>query len=63
MTANNEPPKKRYKPQPDKDSQIVKASNNNKMIIEAPLLKDFTKEFGIPASQFVWGPRETTPEE
>ncbi|KAK2679337.1 hypothetical protein RAB80_004518 [Fusarium oxysporum f. sp. vasinfectum] len=63
MTANNEPPKKRYKPQPDKDSQIVKASNNNKMTIEAPLLKDFTKEFGIPTSQFVWGPRETTPEE
>ncbi|EWZ97909.1 hypothetical protein NW765_003903 [Fusarium oxysporum] len=62
MTANNEPPKKRYKPQPDKDSQVVKASNN-KMIIEAPLLKDFTKEFGTPASQFVWGPRETTPEE
>ncbi|KAF5647720.1 hypothetical protein F25303_5125 [Fusarium sp. NRRL 25303] len=63
MAANNEPPKKRHKPQPDRDSQIVKASNNNKVIIEAPLLTDFTKKYGIPISQFVWGPREATPEE
>ncbi|RBR14075.1 hypothetical protein FVER53590_08000 [Fusarium verticillioides] len=63
MAARSEPPKKRFKPQPNRDSQPVKASNNNKVIIEAPLLKDFTKEYGIPVSQFVWGPREATPEE
>ncbi|KAF5671177.1 hypothetical protein FCIRC_8768 [Fusarium circinatum] len=64
MAAKNEPPKKRYKPQPDRDSQLVKASNNNnKLIVEAPLLRDFTKKYGIPMSQFIWGPREATPEE
>ncbi|KAF5631271.1 hypothetical protein F52700_6976 [Fusarium sp. NRRL 52700] len=62
MAAKNEPPKKRFKPQPDKDSQLVKASNN-KAIIEAPLLKDFTKKYGIPVNQFIWGPHKATPEE
>jgi hypothetical protein len=33
------------------------------MNIEAPVLKDFTKDFGIPTSQFVWGPRQASPEE
>ncbi|KAF5710438.1 hypothetical protein FMUND_9530 [Fusarium mundagurra] len=62
MAARNEPPKKRFKPQSNRDSQLVKASNN-KVMVEAPLLKDFTKEYGILMSQFVWGPREPTPEE
>ncbi|KAF4970091.1 hypothetical protein FSARC_2792 [Fusarium sarcochroum] len=31
--------------------------------VEAPLLKDFKKPYGIPKGQFAWGPREPSPEE
>ncbi|KAF4338194.1 hypothetical protein FBEOM_7936 [Fusarium beomiforme] len=48
IVASNERPKKRYKPQPDKGSQMIKTSNGNKMKIEVPLLKDFTQAYGIP---------------
>ncbi|CAF3461978.1 hypothetical protein SNK05_008564 [Fusarium graminearum] len=34
-----------------------------KIRVEAPLLKDFTKEYGIPTAQFAWGPRPESPAE
>ncbi|KAM0558546.1 hypothetical protein ACHAPJ_004741 [Fusarium lateritium] len=45
--------KKRQKSQPSQSRQKV----------EAPLLKDFKKPYGIPKGQFAWGPREPSPEE
>ncbi|KAL4726092.1 hypothetical protein ACLX1H_006769 [Fusarium chlamydosporum] len=34
-----------------------------KIKLEAPRLEDFTKKYGIPKSQFAWGPREESPSE
>ncbi|RGP62174.1 hypothetical protein FSPOR_9483 [Fusarium sporotrichioides] len=31
--------------------------------LEAPLLKDFTKEYGLPKTQFAWGARPKSPSE
>jgi hypothetical protein len=42
--------------------QEIESPNNPKTKIEAPLLKDFTKEYGIPKTQFAWGSREPSPE-
>ncbi|KAF4451996.1 hypothetical protein F53441_5069 [Fusarium austroafricanum] len=62
--TNDGRPKKRRKPQPSKGSQRVETSDGTKTKIEAPLLKDFTEENGIPMGQFNWGPRrQETPEE
>ncbi|KAM0243154.1 hypothetical protein ACHAP5_006873 [Fusarium lateritium] len=43
--------------------QKAESSNDTKTKIEAPLLKDFTKEYGIPKTQFAWGSREPSPEQ
>ncbi|RGP62210.1 hypothetical protein FLONG3_10289 [Fusarium longipes] len=34
-----------------------------KMGFEPPLLEDFENEYGIPMTQFVWGPRQQSPSE
>ncbi|KAF5675271.1 hypothetical protein FHETE_2582 [Fusarium heterosporum] len=40
----------------------AQSRNEANIRIEAPLLKDFTRKYGIPRAQFAWGPREPSPE-
>ncbi|WZH45061.1 uncharacterized protein QYS62_006102 [Fusarium acuminatum] len=53
---------KRRSPVSRSTQQRVESLGSAKTKIEAPLLKDFTKEYGIPKTQFAWGSREPSPE-
>ncbi|KAH7251734.1 hypothetical protein BKA59DRAFT_135014 [Fusarium tricinctum] len=52
---------KRRSPVSRSTQQRVESLGSAKTKIEAPLLKDFTKEYGIPKTQFAWGSREPSP--